>query len=296
MAEEEKKKGLFAGTKRAITAKLDQDGNGSFGIEDIVILALKSPGVYINREDFLRKQFLKDYRPETVDDALARTPALAGISDAVIDRLAREAIFSERAKVSSVSAALGMAGGAAMAATIPADLVQSYGFTLRAVQKLLYLYGFPDIDADPAKGLQMDEQTLSTILLCLGVMNGVKGSGPAIKAVAKGLAKGVSKKLMRTALTKGTLYPLVRKITRWFGVRLTRTVFRSAAGKVIPVVGGLIGGGVTFALFKPGCDRLKAELRDTDLADPAHVSSEEEESIFADMTNEAAEEAEESEV
>jgi len=35
-----------------------------------------------------------------------------------------------------------------MAATIPADIVQYYGYTLRAMQKLLYLYGFSEIESD----------------------------------------------------------------------------------------------------------------------------------------------------
>ena len=49
----------------------------------------------------------------------------------------------ERNCVSGISAALGMPGGVAMSATIPADIVQYYGYTLRAAQKLMYLYGFP---------------------------------------------------------------------------------------------------------------------------------------------------------
>ena len=52
-------------------------------------------------------------------------------------------IRSERLKVSGISAALGTPGGAAMAATIPADIAQYYGCMLRVAQKLLYLYGFP---------------------------------------------------------------------------------------------------------------------------------------------------------
>ena len=46
--------------------------------------------------------------------------------------------------VSGISAALGAPGGAAMAATIPTDIMQYYGYTLGA-QELMYLYGFPEI-------------------------------------------------------------------------------------------------------------------------------------------------------
>lgn len=68
----------------------------------------------------------KNYPKEVIDDAIARTPALAGISSDEIDRIADEVIRFERNCVSGISAALGMPGGAAMAATIPADVVQYY--------------------------------------------------------------------------------------------------------------------------------------------------------------------------
>ena len=48
-------------------------------------------------------------------------------------------LFSyERICVSGISAALGMPSGVAMAATIPADIAQYYGYMLRTTQKLMY--------------------------------------------------------------------------------------------------------------------------------------------------------------
>lgn len=159
-----------------------------------------------------------------------------------------------------------------MAATIPADIVQYYGYTLRATQKLLYLYGFPEIDSDE-EGLQLDSQTVNQIILCLGVMNGVAGANNAIKGMAKALAVGVEKKLLNTALTKGTFYPLVKAIAKWFGVKMTKTIFAGFFKKAIPIVGGVVGGGITFFSFKPCCFRLKNVLQDTVLSNPNHKSS-----------------------
>ena len=121
------------------TEALDANNDGTVDIQDIIILAIKLPGVHVTRESFLRKELFKNYPPKVIDDAVARTPALAGISEADIDRIADEVIKFERNCVSGISAALGVPGGAAMAATIPADVVQYYGYTLRAIQKLLYL-------------------------------------------------------------------------------------------------------------------------------------------------------------
>ena len=221
---------------------------------------------------------------------------MAGITSEEIDKIADESIISERTKVSGISAALGAPGGLAMAATIPADIIQYYGFTLRAIQKLLYLYGFPDVDSDEAEGLQLDEQTMNTIVLCLGTMYGVAGANNAIKAVARGLANGVNKKLMSMALTKGTVFPFVREVSKWFGVRLTKSMFSGAISKAIPVVGGVIGGGLTFVSFKPCCDRLKKELKDTLLANPKHKASEEEMKVYNSMLGENVIEAEFSEI
>lgn len=53
-----------------------------------------------------------------------------------------------------------MPGGFAMAATIPVDIAQYYGYMLRATQKLLYLYGFPEIGVTE-KGKKFDTETLN---------------------------------------------------------------------------------------------------------------------------------------
>ena len=171
-----------------------------------------------------------------------------------------------------------------MAATIPADIVQYYGYTLRTTQKLLYLYGFPEIDNDE-NGLQLDTETLNTIILCLGVMNGVAGANNAIKGMAKALAIGVEKQLMKKALTKGTFFPFIKGIVKWFNIKLTKAVFTGFFKKAIPLVGGAIGGGLTYLSFKPCCIRLKNALQDTMLSNPKHISSESENAVYASILN-----------
>ena len=270
------------------TEALDANNDGTVDIQDIIILAIKRPGVHVTRESFLRKELFKNYPPEVIDDAVARTPALAGISEADIDRIADEVIKFERNCVSGISAALGVPGGAAMAATIPADVVQYYGYTLRAIQKLLYLYGFPEIDSD-GEGISLDSETINRIVVCLGVMNGVAGANNAVKALAKALSVGVEKKLIAAALTKGTLYPILKSTLKWFGVKLTKEIFAKTVKNAIPVVGGIVGGGITFLSFKPCCMRLKDVLTDTMLSNPAHISSAEEEHVFSHIVDGAYE-------
>ncbi len=154
-----------------------------------------------------------------------------------------------------------------MAATIPADIIQYYGYMLRATQKLLYLYGFPEIDVEE-EGQKFDSETMNILIICMGVMYGAAGANNALKSMAKALAEGVEKKLLRAALTKGTIYPIVKNVAKWFGVKMTKDIFAGLVKKAIPVVGGVIGGGITYVSFKPCCDKLKASLQNTLLSNP----------------------------
>ena len=262
-----KTKEIATKSQQAILGAIDQNGNGEIDIEDVIIMGLKVPGIRINRANFLQKELQSKFPQEVIDDAISHNPLHANIPPKVIDKIAEEVIKYERNCVSGISAALGVPGGVAMVATIPADIAQYYGYMLRATQKLLYLYGFPEIDTEE-KGQKFDSETMNILIICMGVMYGAVGANNALKSVAKALATGVEKQLLRKALTKGTIYPIVKSVAKWFGIKMTKEVFAGFFKKAIPVVGGVIGGGITFLTFKPCCDKLKASLQNTLLSDP----------------------------
>lgn len=276
-----KAKGVAEKTQQSVLNVIDGNGNGEIDIEDIIIMGLRVPGIRINRREFLQRELFKKYPQDIIDDAIAYNPAHAQIPTAEIDIIADEVIKFERNCVSGISVALGAPGGIAMAATIPADIAQYYGYMLRATQKLLYLYGFPEIDT-AEKGQKFDSETLNILTICLGVMYGAVGANNALKAVAKALAAGVEKKLIKAALTKGTIYPIVKSVAAWFGKRMTKEIFAGFFKKAIPVVGGVIGGGITFITFKPCCDKLKESLQNTLLSNPNYHSSDAEDDIIID--------------
>lgn len=266
-----KGKDIVFDSKDKVFDALDINKDGKVDTEDIIILGLRMPGVHIDREDFLRKQFMKNYSNDVIQDAVKFNPAHAGITVEEIDSIADQVIQYERNCVSGISLALGAPGGVAMVATLPADIAQYYGYMLRAIQKLLYLYGFPEINVE--NGVNIDDETMNLITLCLGVMYGVEGSVASIKILSNALGKGVEKKLLQKALTKGTFYPIVKKISRWFSVCMTKQVFAGFFRKAIPVVGGVVGGGITYLSFKPCCDNLKKSLQDTALCNPSSRKS-----------------------
>ena len=266
-----KGKDIVFDSKDKVFDALDINKDGRVDTEDIIILGLRTPGVHIDREEFLRKQFMKNYANDVIQDAVKFNPAHAGITVEEIDNIADQVIQYERNCVSGISLALGAPGGVAMVATLPADIAQYYGYMLRAIQKLLYLYGFPEINVE--NGVNIDDETMNLITLCLGVMYGVEGSVASIKILSNALGKGVEKKLLQKALTKGTFYPIVKKISRWFSVCMTKQVFAGFFRKAIPVVGGVVGGGITYLSFKPCCDNLKKSLQDTALCNPSSKKS-----------------------
>lgn len=274
----DKTKEVAVKSQAAILGAVDQNGNGEVDIEDVIIMGLKVPGIRIDRANFLQKELHTKFPQEVIDDAIAHNPLHAKIPSEVIDHIADEVIKYERACVSGISTALGMPGGVAMVATIPADIAQYYGYMLRATQKLMYLYGFPAIDVEE-QGQTFDTETMNTLIVCMGVMYGAAGANNALKAMAKALAAGVEKQLLRKALTKGTIYPIVKSVAKWFSVKMTKEVFAGFFKKAIPVVGGVIGGGITFLSFKPCCDKLKACLQNTMLSNPNYCPSDEDDDL-----------------
>lgn len=253
-------------TKEQLMKKMDQNGDGQVTIDDVIIIALKIPGIKINREEFLKKEFSRYYSDKIVRDIIEKNPLYANIPIEIVDKIAKDVIQAERLCVSGISTALSIPGGFAMVATLPTDIAQYYGYMIRTMQKLLYLYGFPEIDT--TEGQLLDSATMNTLIICMGVMYGVAGANTALKSMAKALGIGVEKKLIHAALTKGTIYPIVKSVAKWFNVRMTKEIFAGFFKKSIPVVGGVIGGGITYATFKPCCERLKNTLKDTRLSNP----------------------------
>lgn len=263
--------GVVQNASSAVVEYFDENGNGEIDIEDVIVKGLRIPGIRINRAEFLSKELFKKYPEDVIEEAVRTNPMTAGIKPEDIDSIADEVIEYERRCVSGISAALGMPGGFTMVATIPADIAQYYGYMLRATQKLIYLYGFPEIDVEE-KGSKFDTETINILIICFGVMYGAANANTALKSIAKALGNGVEKQLMKKALTKGTIYPIVKSVAKWFNVKMTKEVFAGFFKKSIPVLGGVIGGGITYLSFKPCCVKLKDSLKDTMLSNKDYVA------------------------
>lgn len=234
----------------------------------VLLAAAKLPGVHINRAAYLRSALARSCSEDQIRRAIEETPAAAGIPLEVLDRTANESIKYETAKVSALSAAAGIPGLAFMPATVPGDMAQYFGHMLRIAQKLAYLYSWPDLFSGDSDDL--DDATKNVLILFVGVMFGANSANIAVGKVAGMLSEQVVKTLPRQALTKGVIYPVVKKVAGYIGVEMTKQTFARAVSKVVPVVGAAVSGGVTLATYLPMAKRLKNHLSSLELTKPRH--------------------------
>lgn len=102
-----------------------------------------------------------------------------------LDRIASNVINSNVLKSSSISFASGLPGGVAIAATIPADMAQFYGYSLKLAQEISYVYGYQNIWANQD---ELTEDAKNTLILYLGIMFGVSSAGSTIRILSNKLA------------------------------------------------------------------------------------------------------------
>jgi len=197
----------------------------------------------------------------------------------VITEVANTSITYETTKVSGISAVAGLPGGLAMIGTVPADLAQYMGHMLRIAQKLAYIYSWPDLFAE---GDELDEATESVLTLFVGVMFGVQIAQGGVTKLAAMIAANVAKKLPQKALTKGLIYPVVKKVAGYIGVSMTKKMFASGVAKAIPVVGAVLSGGLTLGTFLPMSKRLQKHLASLELTHPSrrHASTAEADDVI----------------
>lgn len=245
--------------KDAVADKIEE-----INVEEIIAQAMKLPGAKIDRAAYLGKQLRKYYPDTMVADAIRTTPAQAGITKEGIENLAKNTIKYETSKVTAVSAVAGIPGGFAMLGTIPADTAQYFVFAIRVAQKLAYLYGYPDMGTGNEP---FDDGSMYEILCFIGSMFGVKEANVGIKIIAEALKNSLPKKIARKALMKGAIYPIVKSIAKNLEMEMTKEIFAKGVGKTIPIVGGVVSGGLTYTTFRIGCYRLQKELEKNFISD-----------------------------
>lgn len=215
---------------------------------------LRIPGITVSRDEFLASVF-KVY----CDTSKLKTKRPIDLVDAsIVDKVAKDVINGQTLKVTTISTVAGIPGGFAMAAAIPADMAQFYYHAIVLAQKLGYIYGWPDLLDDNGG---VTEATRNVLTVFIGVMMGAQAASKALGEITKRFAMQVAKRLPQQALTKTAWYPIIKQIGKWLGIQVTKQGVGKSAAKVVPILGGILSGGITLATFRPMAGRLQRELR-----------------------------------
>jgi len=221
--------------------------------------ALLLPGVKVDREAFLRRALSKHVTEKVLQSAIDTSPAKAGVSKNTIRRIATASIKWHRRGVSALSFASGLPGGWWIAGTVPADLTQSFWHVLVILQKLAYLYGWPELFSEDSE-LELDDETLLILTIFIGAMLGAESAAKVLGDIAERAAAQVLKRLPRETLTKWGLYHLSREVAKRIGIKLTEDSFARYLLRIVPILGGIISGTVTWISFSLMTSRLAAHL------------------------------------
>lgn len=224
-------------------------------LQEIITNAVKLPGVKVDRRHFLAEQFASV--SENLEEIISNGPIEAGIKRDKIVVLSKKLILTRTSQSSIASFVSGIPGGLVMAATIPADILQFFGMALRLAQELSYLYGAQDLWED---GKLDDDKVRSQLVLYCGVMFGASGAVSGVRVLSTQLSKTALKKIPQKALTKTFWYPILKKIANFIGVKLTKKTLAQGVSKAVPVIGGVISGGINFASMMPMANRLNDTL------------------------------------
>jgi len=227
--------------------------------------ALLLPGVKVDRKAFLRRALSKHVTEKVLHSAIDTSPAKAGVNKKTIRRIATANIKWHRAGVSALSFASGLPGGWWIAGTVPADMTQFSWHVLVIVQKLAYLYGWPELFSEDSE-LELDDETLLILTVFVGAMLGAESAAKVLGDIAERAAARVLKRLPRETLTKLGLYGLAREVAKRIGIKLTEDSFARYLSRIVPILGGIISGTVTWISFSLMTSRLAAHLESLPLA------------------------------
>lgn len=221
-------------------------------------VAMKLPLVSVDRDSFLRKELGYLCTNQELADVLDGTrKTFEVVSKEKLKEKAASVISYHRNAATRVSALAGIPGGLAMLGTVPLDAVQYFGSLLALSQKLLYLYGAPQITDSNS---QLTDSAKDVLTLCIGAAMGEEAARNGLRFAARGLAEQMVKRLPRMALTKYGFYNLVKQVGEWIGVRITKDTFAKGLSKAVPVLGAVTSGGLTYYSYGKMSKRLNQDL------------------------------------
>jgi hypothetical protein len=134
-----------------------------------------------------------------------------------------------------------------------ADVAQYFAFAINLAQQIAYLYGEDELFDG---GSELSETAEIRVIAYLGAMFGAAGAAALVSQTSKAAGTNIGKRVATQALTKTTWYPLVKKVGALIGQKVTKKTVEKTITKAVPLVGGVVSGGLTYVTFRPMGQRL----------------------------------------
>ncbi|MBF7097850.1 hypothetical protein IWB18_12030 [Alkalibacter sp. M17DMB] len=217
----------------------------------IIGKAATFPIVRVDRDEFLKSEFSKS---PYLDHILKEDPTSV-YNPEVLRKKADEIITSTTNKTSFASFASGLPSNPAlMIGAGSLDIVQYFGFAINMAQKIAYLYGEDNLFEN--NGDDLSERAKIRIIGYLGAMYGASGAAVLVNKTSVMAGKTIGNKVASKALTKTAWYPMVKKVGSIVGYKITKQTVAKTINKAVPVIGGVVSGGLTYVTFKPLGNKL----------------------------------------
>lgn len=233
-----------------VVGQLGQDDLYDKTIQTIGAVA-KLPVVRVDRESFLRKEFAGHRHL----DAIVEQGPHVVLTVETLEKKAKAVVHRSTLKTSAVSFVMGMpANPALMLPAGAADVASYFGFAINMAQQIAFLFGEDEIfeGADD----EISEDAKIRIVAYLGVMFGAGGAAALVNQVSKKAGANLGKRVAGQALTKTVWYPMVKKVGAIIGQKITKKTVEKTITKAVPILGGVVSGGLTFVTFRPMGHRL----------------------------------------
>ncbi|MGP5643878.1 hypothetical protein ACTXO6_11145 [Corynebacterium variabile] len=217
---------------------------------NMIGVAAKLPVVRVDREQFLRQQFGDSPH---LDHILEHGPQVVYAPES-LRKKADKIVKSNTTKTASVSFVSGLPGNPlVMVPAGGADVVQYFGFAIHMAQQIAYLFGEDELFGDSG---EVSEEAKIRVTAYLGGMFGAAGAAALIAQTSKVLGANLGKNVAAKALTKTVWYPVLKKVAAQLGQKITKKTVEKTITKAVPVIGGVVSAGLTFATFRPMGYRL----------------------------------------
>ncbi|MCT3054837.1 hypothetical protein EFN57_05720 [Leuconostoc citreum] len=218
-------------------------------------LIAKLPVIRVNRKAFLKKQFSDS--PDL--NIILKHGPQAVYPVSVLEEKAHDIINKSTTKTSMASFAAGLpANPIIMAAVGGADVVQYFAFAINMAQQIAYIFGEDELFGSNTDTLPEEDKV--KLIIYLGVMFGTAGAASMIATLSKKSGESIGKRVAIQAAVMSTRHPLVKKVGSRIGHKITTAHIEKTVTKAVPIIGGIISGGLTYATFKPLGYRLAKVL------------------------------------